>query len=223
MNHLIKATPWDSILLGIPTWELVEYSEVALQQLKEKIGHFAIKVNPLSDKSLLHKFGFYYCDTLIEPHCNAARLRFTHHKDATISKNIKFEHVLNICKGAFTHDRFHRDFSFPNTIADLRYDTWLKQLLENQQVYGLFWKGSLAGFIGYNDSRLVLHALEKNYRGKGLSKYWWSAICRELLEQGSSSVTSSISVANLAVLNLYSSLGFIFNHPQDVYHKMKLK
>jgi hypothetical protein len=219
---LIKATPWDTSAFGIPAWELLEYSEAALQQAVQTAGHHTLKVEPLTDKRLLHVYGFYYCDTLIEPYCNGARLCAVQHPDATISKEIDSELAMAICHGAFAHGRFHRDFNLPRAAADLRYDNWLKQLLEVQQVYGLYWQGVLAGFIAYDGHNLVLHALAEKYRGKGLSKYWWSAVCNELLANGHEQVTSSISATNLAVLKLYASLGFSFSNPQDIYHRLVL-
>ena len=217
---LIKTTPWDTAAFGMPTWELLEYSMAALQQAAQTAGHHTLKVDSLVDKRLLHEYGFYYCDTLIEPYCDAARLRTAQHPDATISKLLNGDQVFAICHGAFAHGRFHRDSNLSRAAADLRYDNWLKQLLEAQQVYGLYWQGVLAGFIGHSSNNLVLHALAEKYRGKGCSKYWWSAVCSELLASGYDDVKSSISATNLAVLNLYASLGFSFNNPQDVYHRM---
>lgn len=222
MTSLIKSTPWDTLVFGMPTGELLEYSLAALKQAVQTTGHLTLKVDPLADKRLLHEYGFYYCDTLIEPHCNKARLRATLHPEAIISKEINTEQALAICHGAFLHGRFHRDFNLFRDAADLRYDAWLKQLLETHQVYGLYWQGELAGFIGYHDNSLLLHAMAEKYRGKGLSKYWWSAACAELLASGHDEVKSSISVANLSVLSLYSSLGFSFNNPKDVYHRMTI-
>ncbi len=218
--RLIKATPWDTAAFGMPTWELLEYSTTALQQAIQTPGHHTLRVDPLADKRLLHECGFYYCDTLIEPYCNEAWLRAAQHPDATVSKDVDAEQVLAICHGAFTHGRFHRDFNLSKAAADQRYDSWLKQLLEAQQVYGLYWQGLLAGFIGYSGNNLVLHALAEKYRGKGLSKYWWSVVCSELLANGNEKVKSSISATNLAVLKLYASLGFSFNNPQDIYHRL---
>ncbi len=218
MTTLINQTPWDTAAFGMPTWELLEYSEAALQQATQTTGHFTLKVDPLADKRWLHEYGFYYCDTLIEPHCNAARLRRLQHPETTISKVIDVDQALSICHGAFSHGRFHRDFNLPRAAADLRYDNWLKQLLEAGQVYGLYKQELLAGFIAYSGNNLVLHALAEQQRGKGLSKYWWSAVCNELLASGHQEVKSSISASNLAVLNLYASLGFTFNNPQDIYH-----
>lgn len=215
---LVKPTPWDTAAFGLPTWELTEYTEKALQQATQTGGHYTLKVNPLTDKRLLHEYGFYYCDTLIEPHCNATRLRAVQHPEASISKVVNVEHALAICHGAFAYGRFHRDFNLSKAAADLRYDNWLKQLLEAEQVYGLYWQGVLAGFIGHSGNNLVLHALAEQYRGKGWSKYWWNAVCSELLANGHDEVKSSISAANLAVVNLYLSLGFSFHNPQDIYH-----
>ncbi len=215
---LIKLRPWDTAALGISSWEILEYSESALQLVTQKTGHFTIKVPPLADKRLLHEYGFYYCDTLIEPCCNLLRLRQAHHPDATISKKIDVEQALLICHGAFIHNHFHRDFNVSMVAADSRYDKWLSQLCEMGQVFGLYWRSKLAGFIAYSENNLVLHALAEKYRGKGLAKYWWSAVCCELLSAGYDEIKSSISISNLAVLNLYASLGFVFNHPQNIYH-----
>lgn len=219
---VIKATPWDATAFGIPTWELLDYSENALQKATQTLGHHTLRVDPLANKRLLHEYGFYYCDTLIEPCCDAARLRTAQHPDATISKEIDAGRALEICHGAFAHGRFHRDFNLNKANADRRYDNWLQQLIEQKQVYGLYWLGDLAGFIGHNDGTLLLHALVKKHRGKGLSKYWWSAVCSELLANGHGKVTSSVSATNLAVIKLYASLGFSFDNPRDIYHRLVL-
>jgi hypothetical protein len=217
---LLKPTPWDTAVFGIPTWELLEYSAAALQQAAQTAGHHTIKVDPLADKRLLHEYGFYYCDTLIEPYCSSARLRHVQHAEATIGKNIVAGQALDICHGAFAYGRFHRDFNLPKAAADLRYDNWLKQLLEAQQVYGLYWQDALAGFIGHDGSKLVLHAVAQQYRSKGCSKYWWSGVCAELLAAGHDEVKSSISAGNPAAVNLYASLGFSFRNSQDIYHRL---
>ncbi len=220
MIDLIKPTPWDTTAFGMPTWELLEYSKRALQHAVKISGHHTIKVDPLADKQLLHEYGFYYCDTLIEPRCTTERLRAVQHPDANISKAFNAGLVLEICQGAFVHGRFHSDFNLPKSSADLRYENWLKQLLDAQQVFGLYWKGEVAGFLGYSGNSMVLHAVAEDYRGKGLSKYWWSAVCSELLNDGNNEVISSVSATNLAVMNLYSSLGFAFRNSKDIYHRL---
>ena len=85
---------------------------------------------------------------------------------------------------------------------------------------GLLFKGEVAGFIGHIDGSLVLHAMGEAHRGRGLAKYFWSAVCRHLFEQGQTELRSSISFVNIAVINLYSALGFRFRKPVDIYHRV---
>ena len=219
MHTLIRPTPWDTVPLGMPTWELLDYSEAALRLCMQIPGHHTIKVAPLENKKLLHDYGFYYCDTLIEPYADARKLRPVAHPDASVSKVCDAQQVLAMGHGVFAHGRFQRDFNLPEAAAELRYDTWLKQLLDEDNVYGLYYQGELGGFIGHNKDSLVLHAVSDKFRGKGLAKYWWSAVCVELLREHQK-VHSSISAGNLAVLNLYAGLGFAFRNPQDIYHRI---
>jgi hypothetical protein len=41
-----------------------------------------------------------------------------------------------------------------------------------------------------------------------------------MFDAGQPRVSSSVSAANVAVLNLYASLGFSFGRPQDIYHRI---
>lgn len=220
MPQLIKDTSWDAAAFGLHTAEISTCSAEALQLALQTPGHYTIKVDPLTSKQLLHEYGFYYCDTLIEPHCAAKNMKVLKHADCFIGKNMEWQELLPICHGAFTHGRFHRDFNLDRASADQRYDTWLHQLYQQQSVYGLLWRRELAGFIAYSGNSLVLHAVASAYRGKSLAKYWWSAVCAERFGAGCAEVTSSISAANVAAINLYASLGFRFRNPLDVYHRL---
>jgi ribosomal protein S18 acetylase RimI-like enzyme len=212
------STPWDNAALGIATYELADASGASLQLATRTPGHHTVRVDPLASKQLLHKHGFYYCDTLIEPYCVPGRLRASAHPDAATGKNADWEDLYPMCHGAFTHGRFHRDFNLDGARADRRYDDWLKQLHKQHSVYGLYWRNELAGFIAHSGNKLVLHAVAGAFRGRGLAKYWWSAVCAEMFGSGCAEVTSSISAANAVALNLYASLGFGFRNPQDIYH-----
>lgn len=217
---MIKAASWDSAAFGIPAWDVTEYSDAALQRADATSGHQSIKVDPLADKRALHAHGFYYCDTLIETTARPAQLRpLKAPVGATVTKSIIPQAALAICHGAFVHGRFHRDFCIDVACANLRYDNWLRQLLSADTVYGLYADGELAGFIGYSGSSLVLHAVAAKFRGRGMSKYWWHLVIQDLFAAGHSCVGSSISASNMAALNLYASLGFSFNNPQDIYHR----
>ncbi|MDQ6994771.1 MAG: hypothetical protein Q9M18_04165, partial [Mariprofundaceae bacterium] len=67
-NPYFSPTPWDSHIFHMPCFEITKLNEEALQIACKNSAHYTIKVDPLADKRLLHKYGFYYTDTLIEPH-----------------------------------------------------------------------------------------------------------------------------------------------------------
>jgi GNAT superfamily N-acetyltransferase len=220
-SDFLKRTPWDSAVYGVETYELQRVSEDVLARAAASPGHYTAKVDPLASKKLLHDFGFYYCDTLIEPHCRAGELYSFARAGVAVADDIALEPLLAVCHGAFAHDRFHRDFNLDPADADRRYDQWLRQLHGAGEVHGLLVDGNLAGFIALSGNRMVLHALAGEYRGKGLAKCLWSAACTHFFEDlGLETLESSISAANLPVLNLYASLGFSFRNASDVYHRI---
>ena len=219
--NLLKPTPWDTAVFGINTFELTEYSEAALQLAATTPGHHTLKVDPLADKQLLHHYGFYYCDTLIEPFCEHDDFTPHDHPKAGIDPHPVLDVLMPICHGAFSHGRFHRDFNLSKDAADRRYDQWLGQLHEKGQVFSLLFEDDPAGFIAYEENRLLLHAVAEPCRGKGIAKHLWSAACRELFSRGHNELSSSISATNLAAANLYASLGFRLRNPVDIYHRLQ--
>lgn len=224
VSPFVTSAPWDVAALGYPAWELREYSAAALAAADQVAGHQTIKLDPLSDKRLLQQHGFYYADTLLETAATRAQLRPLPPAPTGVALRIGREFALDamlaICHGAFAHGRFHRDFQVDPAAAALRYDNWLRQLAAASQLYALYADGQLAGFIGYHGHALVLHAVAPAFRGRGLARHWWHAVISTLFDSGAERVTSSISAANMAVLNLYASLGFNFRHPQDIYHRI---
>jgi len=215
----IERVPWDSAALGCEAYELRSAAPGTLALARTR-GHYTVRVDPLADKRILHESGFYYCDTLIEPFCAARDFKLQPHPAAGLSRDTALGPLLAICNGAFLHGRFHRDFNVERARADLRYEYWLRTLHAAGKVYGLLWADEIAGFIAHEGGKLVLHAVGAEHRGRGRAKYLWSMVCAGLARQGASELTSSISVSNLAALNLYVSLGFRFRKPVDVYHRM---
>lgn len=220
MHHSITPAPWDAQVFGIPCFEITAYTEETLATATASPGHYTIKVDPLADKTLLQQYGFYYTDTLIEPVCRTDRLIIHRHADCSIRTETSLDELLPICDNTFLHGRFHRDFNLSLQAADQRYKQWLSQLHRQDEVFGLYYKGAIAGFIAHRQGNLLLHAIDHTYRGQGLAKYFWSDVCNRLFDTGIAEIRSSVSAANLAVLNLYASLGFSFHHATDIYHRL---
>lgn len=219
MHPAIRRVEWDSAAFGRDCYEITAPDESALREAAAQPGHYAVKVDPLADKAGLHRHGFYYVDTLLEPYCH--HKHFGGHRDARArcTRGEQFDDLLAICHGAFEHGRFHRDFNLPRASADLRYDNWLRQVHAAGDAWGLRYDSALAGFVAVMQNRLVLHAMAPAFRGRGLAKYLWTAVIDALFAQGHAEVSSSISASNIAAANLYQSLGFRWRHPVDVYHR----
>ncbi|SDJ02789.1 GNAT family N-acetyltransferase [Alteribacillus bidgolensis] len=219
-QEIIRETPWDKPALKLDTYELLEYSEEALQKSDHLKGHFTIKVDPLESKQLLHTYGFYYTDTLLTPVCKKERFTPFVDKKLTLLSDVKREEIIAISKGAYDHGRFHRDFKLEKSGADQRYDNWLNQLYDEGNVWGLLYEDELAGFFAFSENQVLLQAFKPEYQGRGLAKYFWSRAVRSLFEEGHVEIKTSISAANLAMVNLTASLGFKFADAVDVYHKL---
>ncbi|MBL4774714.1 MAG: GNAT family N-acetyltransferase [Mariprofundus sp.] len=215
-----KPSPWDEAIFQVPCYEIIDPSETSLAQASSHVGHYTVKLDPLADKALLHRYGFYYADTLIEPSCKQDRLINHSHVDIAVVSDMPLHELLNMCDNSFVYGRFHRDFNLSKVQADQRYKQWLEQLYNNANVFGLLYKNNIAGFIACSEGKLMLHAMDVQFRGQGLAKFMWSAVIKILFEQGENEIRSSISASNLAALNLYSSLGFHFDQAQDIYHRL---
>ena len=216
----IHESPWDQKVFGIPCYEIDGFTPESAQWAQQHPGHYTARISPLANKQALEQQGFYYCDTLIEPFCSKEQFVAHQDKRASLSKVVALEDLLQISKQAFSFGRFHKDFNLSKTLADQRYDDWLTQLYKEGKVIGLHFDEKLVGFIAVDNSHLVLHAMHSQFRGQGIAKFLWSAVCTELFASGSAEISSSISAANLAAVNLYSSLGFRFRNAKDIYHRL---
>ena len=207
-------------MFGLPSFELSDTSAAALGWASRQRGHHTVRVDPLACTRALHEHGFYYSDTLIEPHCQPGWLIEHPHPAVALHASPALAELEAIASGAFVHGRFHRDPYVPRAQAERRYQQWLGQLHAAGKVWGVSMQQQVLAFIAVEGNQLVLHALAEGARGRGWAKYFWSPLCRLLFEQGHTELRSSISASNLAVLNLYASLGFKFRHAQDLYHRL---
>lgn len=213
--------PWDQKAFGVPVFEIEEPSAEALARASANPGHYTVKVDPLAPLDVrrrIHEAGFFYTDTLIEPWCAAAAFAPQPHPDVSARRGPPLEPLLEMTAGAYAHGRFHRDFTIPAEKADLRYHNWLRELHAAGGAIGLHVRDELAAYFATSGNKACLHAVAPAYRGKGLGKHLWSAAYALLFSEGHAEVRSSISAGNLAILNLYASLGFRFRNARDVYH-----
>lgn len=220
MADFLKPTPWDKRTFNIDTYELTSASEDALKASDKLEGHFTLKVDPLENPEKIIKHGFYYMDSLIEPVCQKQDLKVTHHDKVELSLDYNKEEILAIAEEAFMHGRFHRDFNVTNSLADMRYMRWVGDLMEEKNLFSLLYDGELAGFYGFKDDKVLLLGIKKEFQGQGLAKPFTSMGCDKQFSNGYATLHTSISAANVASLNLFTSLGFKLRKTLDVYHKL---
>lgn len=217
----IKKTPWDEKAFGFATYEIINPTEHVLQRVSKMDGHFTVKVDPLANKEPLYRHGFYYCDTLIEPYCPRERFRYYPDDRVSLTDSVEdIQQLKDMSDEAFVYGRYHRDFNIDPVAADRRYANWLLEMVEKGNVFSLFYDGELAGFFGYENNRILLYTHKPSLRGKGIGKYFWSVACDTLFSRGYDVLLSSISAANMPILNLHLSVGFKFRRPLEVYHKL---
>lgn len=129
--------------------------------------------------------------------------------------------LIKISKQTFTADRFHMDPSCKKSVADNRIAMWVElDLLKNHQNYCtyLIENKILVGFNIWNKESMILAGISRDYAGKGLGKNLYVQTIRDGMSMGLEEITSSISVNNLPVLNLYSKLGFSYRKPMYILH-----
>lgn len=220
MTTSLHPTPWDKRNFHIDTYEVTALTEEALKETNQHNGHYTIKVNPTEDTELLHRYGFYYMETMLKPVCQKEDLQIMDDKKITISKDYEKDAVLNIAGNAFAGSRFHRDFYIPSPMADKRYMNWVRDLQDKDLIIALYYQGELAGFYGYENDNVLLLGMKKAFRGMGLTQAFTSKGCQYQFDLGYEQLRTSISAANLPSLNLFIRLGFKLTDTVDVYHKL---
>jgi len=129
--------------------------------------------------------------------------------------------IIKISKKTFTTDRFHMDPSCKKSVADNRIALWVElDLFKSNQNYCtyLMENKTLVGFNIWNKESMILAGISQDYTGKGLGKSLYVQTILDGMSKGLDEITSSISVNNVPVLNLYSKLGFSYRKPMYILH-----
>jgi len=178
----------------------------------------------------LEENGFRYIETNYRPFLCLEGVAYPCNKNWFI-KEATSKDVLtlsNQIKDMFKYGRYHQDCRIPNDLADRRYQNWLlnAEINDAQKVYICSDVKSgqpIAFFVveGWNrkEAFLSLVGMMECYKGKGLSKDVWKTLILFLKQKGITKVSTSISSHNLAIFNLYTSMGFVFPEPELTLHK----
>ncbi|MFL0581110.1 hypothetical protein ACH0B6_00965 [Solibacillus silvestris] len=239
-NHYIKwrNTPWDEKAFQKKTLEILEihYENEGMlfdifnrindivESEKAEVIYVRYDSSNMAVKRSATKFGYqivehsYYVS---HPNLKKLALKNTKLKIRDFAK--EDEGILkSIVKESFLHGRFHEDPFLGADLAKNRYENWIPQLIEDTNFHIIEIKGEVAGFFNYvikdDILDLPLSGLSKQY--SGLGGYMWNDMFSYIQEKEDvKKVKIMISAANIAVLNLYTALGFKVTESLFGYHK----
>lgn len=133
-----------------------------------------------------------------------------------------------IAAGAFTTGRFLLDPRLDPELSHRRYASWVRTSLDHpsQALAAARLDGQLVGFfiVEVNPDRSVywhLTAVAPDWQGRGVGRSLWQTILLRHRAAGATSVRTTISVHNPAVMNLYARLGFRFGSPRMTFHWLR--
>ena len=125
----------------------------------------------------------------------------------------------------FTSGRLHVDPQVGPEIGNRRYSAWAANAFRHpgQRVLKCCMEGRTVAFMVVEQpvptSRFwSLVGLAPGLQGRGLGRRVWRAVLAFHRDEGATEVSSSISSHNVAVHNLYASLGFRFPAPSITLH-----
>jgi ribosomal protein S18 acetylase RimI-like enzyme len=178
------------------------------------------------DLELLQRIGFRVVETTYSPMFSGEL------SDARLSEFVvrtstgdELEDIMGVAREAFTVSRFHNDPHIPDEMANLRYVNWVKNAASSDSQELLSIVNTSNELVAFFISETIngeaywhLTAIAEAFRGRGLAIEVWQSVMRAQSELGVTRFRTTISGANMPVVNLYPRLGFRLENPQTSLH-----
>jgi hypothetical protein len=236
----IALLPWDEAIFGFPVADfrigaappdvrdLPAFREALLRFCRQtRCDLISARVTATAPPlvSLLLKAGFIYVDfcllttlSKLTPE-SLPKSRFA----VRPAQSRDHEAIYQISASAFQFGRYHSDPYFPRELANRRYVQWMRNALESSDPEDLTFVlaspervfGFMHVVIRCRDAGLRLGAVVP---GSSLGHFLYSETLRAVSGLGAMSASTSVSAANVGVLNIYSALGFRFSRPEVILH-----
>jgi hypothetical protein len=236
----IALLPWDEAIFGFPVADfqigtaspdvrdLAAFREALLEfcrQTRCELISARVTATATPLVSLLLQAGFTYVDFCLLTTLSKLlpeslpKSRFA----VRPAKSRDHKAIYQISGSAFQFGRYHSDPYFPRELANRRYVQWMRNALESSDpenlVFVLASPEKVFGFM-----HVVIRCCDADLRlgavvpGSSLGHFLYSETLRAVSGLGATSASTTVSAANVAVLNIYSALGFRFSRPEVVLH-----
>lgn len=236
-----RQVPWDAAVFGYPVAQIHTLvltdpmaAMSAYQRFQRWLDAAGVRIvscrlahERLPESMFLEANGFRFIEMVLHPLFTELRVLDLPADDLAIAPAAETDipALQAIALDAFQHERFHVDPRLAATLGDLRYARWvgnswnhpqqvLLKITDGERLVGMF-------IVEYSDSGDVywhLTAIAPRFQGQGYGLRVWRAMLRRHQTDGHERVTTTISVRNVAVLNLYAKLGFRFAPPEMTFH-----
>jgi len=235
--------PWDSEIFGFNVAEIFNVELSNLETTGAFFSEFEKQVKMLGVRLLVAKVsayerhifyefqrsGYIFIEETINPYIvNLQKSDVNYAKYSKITlKNateVELPAIREIASTTFEYDRFHLDFNLDANLANKRYSVWIdNSYRSNDDVLYAELNGNVAGFsivrIDGQSASLPLIGIANPHKGTAIGLFFYMATCNRLKELGVKAVSTTISLNNINVLNIYSRCGFSFKDPVFVLHK----
>jgi RimJ/RimL family protein N-acetyltransferase len=206
-----------------PTYEV--FREWCFQN-RTRLVSCRLTKDQLAECGFLEKHGFRFIELNYRPSLTGLG-RFS--EDAEISIGLALPEdeaeISSFAAQIFSAGRFHLDPMVGPEIGNRRYGVWAANAFHHPDQYVLKCEmgGRIVAFMVVEQPTPVsrfwsLVGLAPGLAGKGLGRRVWRAMLAFHHREGVEEVSTSISSHNVAVHNLYASLGFRFPAPTITLH-----
>jgi RimJ/RimL family protein N-acetyltransferase len=192
-----------------------------------KVISCRLPMDRLRESMFLESEGFRFIEVVLHPYLdNLDRLTLPP-SDLIIlpAEHSDLPSLIDLAERAFRHERYHVDPRLDPRLGDLRYGRWVRASLRHpsQQLLKILHGTHLIGFFVLEEKEggavyWHLNAISPDFHGQGYGRRVWQALLRRHQDAGTTSISTTISVRNIAVQNLYAQLGFRFRTPEMTFH-----
>jgi RimJ/RimL family protein N-acetyltransferase len=236
-----RLVSWDSEVFGIPVAQIEKlaitssftnteaFLEFEAWVERNAIGIVSCRLDhtKLRESMFLENRGFRFVEMVLHPTLDRLGARSFPGDSPLIApaEKVDLPELRVIAETAFSHERYHVDPRLNSRLANLRYGNWLEssfhhprqvllKISATDQLVGFFIVETLADASAYWHLTAIAPALQ----GQGYGLRAWQAMLARHKNEGITSVSTTISARNTAVLNLYAKLGFRFLPPEMTFH-----
>ena len=198
-----------------------------LEDRQVRIVSCRLPMDCLAESMFLEACGFRFVEVVLHPYLDRLDQVELSVDDLVIAPagQSDVNGLIDIARRAFLHERYHVDPRIDSAFGKERYARWVRSSLrhESQRLLKVVDGETPVGFFIVETDSLGgvywhLTAISTEMQGRGYGRRAWTAMLNRHRQEGARSVSTTISVRNVAVQNLYARLGFRFRPPDMTFH-----